>query len=712
MATSQVGLAAQNAAASNENDVSAVAATPLRDSDTASAAIDAPPLTLFTAKSEDEYHQAIRSLCAGGGVAGYVNMIWDRNRTYRMSMGIDAEMIAALNRRAGKYSPQAEAAISAISGSKVYPRLIDTLCRNIKALVDECFMSVERPEKLVVKGAIELTKEQRKALVVKAQREWMKLSYERQQPLDDDETVELIVAMEAEAKADLAKQAQVAARGMEDLIYGQFSDGGFEQAFGAALEDALTLKLGVIYGPYAAVTTKTTFQYNKRGVLEPYSEPRFIYRWRAISPFDVFPSAGSRTLDEGDLVIRDRLTPSQMLGMKGQTGWRDEAIDRVVHEHGEQGFYYFTSFDNSRAFAEKRGTTTQRNYGFIEFLRLHGYISGDRLMATGMAGDEREINANMLYHVDTIVCGTEVLYMAVLDDRIDFRPYSCVSYVPTTGGLWGEGVGEVAATEDSIQSAASRAKVDNAGFCSRPTGTYDKSQIVPGQALGAWYPGRMLSVMPRQGATTKPIEFYKLDSRLKDLMEMERDAERAACIRVGIPFPDMGTERAAGAGRTATGFSDIVNGMTKPVKGFVYRCEAQIWRPNMDRMVILNNLYHDDEAIKTAANIEPQGLFAELEHQARADRSLAIYDRVSKDPLVTPKKRAALLRSIGDDNGIVESALPSDEDAEAMEAAQRDATAQATAMAAQPAAPGGEAAAGPGGTLEATQPEPAMAAVG
>ena len=657
---------------------------------------DVEAIDLFNIESADEYDSIMATLSKGNGVSAHVTASFDRNRWYRVSQGLDAEMVQSINRRKGIYSARQQAAIDAIKGTAVYPRMIDSLCRNASAYIMECFMSVERPEKLVIKGDIELTKDQRKMVVQKAQQDWMNASYSRQAPLNQQETVDLILALEDDAKGKLMRQAQLAAHSMEDVIYGQFDEGGWEDAFAKCVDDALTLKKGIIYGPYSAITTKSTFRRDKKGNLVPYSKPRYIYKWDWRSPFDIFPQAGTRSFNDGDLVDRIRYTQNDLLMMKGQPGWRDESIDRIVRQYGYSGYPYWTSFDNSRAFAEKRGSTILRNYGFIEALRFYGQVSGDRLMATGMGNDDRVIRSDLLYDINAIVISNEVVYLAVMDSKIEFRPYVGVSFAPDIGGFWGEGFGEVAQTEDAVQASAMRSMVDNAAFCSRPTSMVDPEQIIPGQTLGATYPGRTWLVRPRNGATNKPVEYFKIDSHIQELQELSNAAEKAACERVGLPYPDMGTQRAAGAGRTAAGFAEILSNMTRPMQDFVYRIERDIWRPNVERLIQLNNMYHEDDSVKTDAQIEPQGLFAELNRIANAGRKLELYDRVRQDPLVTPKKRAVLIRSIGDDQGIPDGALPSDKDADAIEQQQK-----AQEAAAAQAAQGGEQ---PG------QPQPAQGA--
>ena len=661
MASNENNLARINAAASNDLEASEVHARPMpeRLSDEGSSS----GIDLFNIESQDDFDDVVASLSTGAGVAAHVTAAWDRNRWYRVSQGIDEDMIQSLNRRKGIYSARQQAAIDAIKGNAAYPRLIDTMCRNASAYVMECFLSVERPEKLVVKGAIELTRDQRKVVVQNAQREWVRQSSAGAEPMNADQTVELILSIENDAKEKLARQAQLAAHSMEDVIYGQMGEGGWEESFAKCVDDAITLKKGIIYGPYAALTTSTTFKRDKKGKLTPFNKPRYVYKWNWRSPFDIFPQAGTRTFDEGDLVDRDRYTPDNLLRMKGQPGWRDDAIDRIIRDYAYSGFPYWTSFDNSRAFAEKRGSTILRNYGFIECLRYFGFVTGDRLMATGLATDDRHVKSSLMYHINAIVIGSEVLYLSVLDDRVDFRPYSGVSFAPDIGGFWGEGFGELAATEDAKQASAERNIIDNAAFCSRPTSMIDAEQIVPGQSLGATYPGRVWLTRARNGATNKPVEYFKIDSRIAELQGMKDSAEKAAFERVGLPYADMGTSRAAGAGRTASGFAEIVNNMTRPQQDFIYRIERDVWRPNFNRLVILNNLYHEDEGIKTTADIEPQGLFSELNRISSAGRKMELYDRLKGDPLVSNKQRAVLIRSIGDAQGIPDAALPSDQDA-------------------------------------------------
>ena len=655
-----------NQAAANEVDVDAVNSV----SDFSTPAIDNQSdssLTLFNVTDSDEYKEVIDSLSHGDGVAPWVTGAWDRNRMYRISQGIDYKLMTALNRRAGIYSPQQIAAIRSIRGAENYPLLIDKLCRAAKAEVSDSFGSIERPEKLVVTGLIELTRQERKALVEKVKTEWTKQSVAKGAPLTVEDTIALAADMEDQAVADSTSKAKSAAHNMEDLIYGQMEDGGWENAFDKCVDDALTLKMGIIYGPYATVTNRAKFRRNAKGKMEAENAQKFGWKWDWRSPFDMFPAGGVRGWDEGDLVDRIRLEPAQLLAMKAVPGWIPSEIDATVNSYCEQGFAYFTSFDSMRAFAEERGNLVNRQYGFIECLRFFGHIKGDRLAATGVPHDNRKVLSSNFYEIHAIVCGNHVLFLSVMDPRIDFRGYVSASFAPDVGGLWGKGYGELAASEDSTNASSARGEVDNAGFCTRPISTRVPEILAGGQALGPTYPGQVFISTAKLGDTRKPVTFDKIDCNLGELQGIRQGAEKAAYELAGLPYPDMGTERAAGAGRTSSGFAEIVARMLKPMQEFIYRLERDVWRPNVKRLVLLNNAYHDDDRIKTEADIEPQGLFAELARTANAGRKLELYDRVKTDPVVNNRRRATLLRSIAQDQGLPDSIAPSDREAAEMD---------------------------------------------
>ena len=659
-------------------------------------------LTLFNIQSDDEYKEVIAELSRGSGVAPFVTGAWDWNRMYRISQGIDWKLVAALNRRAGIYSPQQYSAIRAIRGAENYPLLIDKLCRAAKAEVSDAFGSVERPEKLVVSGMIELSRNDKKAVVALAQKEFLKRSMAKGDGLSPDEIVAMIAELEDQAISEARTKATEAAHNMEDLMYGQLEDGGWESAFDKCVDDALTLKMGVIYGPYPAKNNQMRFERNNKGKLSPVNSDRFGWRWDWRSPFDMFPAAGARGWHEGDLVDRIRLTAAEMLKMKGFPGWVDHEIDACVASFWQEGFAYYTSFDSARAWAEERGNLVQRQHGFIECLRFFGNIRGDRLMATGVPNDTRKMFSNTFYEVQAIVCGVHVLFLSVLDPAIDFRPYVSASFAPDVGGLWGKGFGEIAASEDSINAAAARGEVDNAGFCVRPLTTRVPEILVGGTALGPTVPGQVFISTAKLGDTRKPVTFETVNCNLPQLQSLRTEAEKSAYELAGLPYPDMGTDRAAGAGRTSSGFAEIVSLMKKPMQDFIYRLERDVVRPNAKRLVVLNNMYHDNDRIKTEAELEPQGLFAELARLANSGRKMELYDRTKADPLISNRRRAVLLRSIAQDQRLPDSFVPSDREAVEMDQQQAE-TAAAAQGAGQGQVPGGEPT-----TTSPTQPHGAM----
>jgi hypothetical protein len=682
-------LAVANRASANESPASGVAESQSTAAlDSAPASSDANSITLFNIQTKEQYDGVIRQLCHGSGVAPWVTGAWDRNRIYRMTQGIDQKMLDAMNRREGIYSGKQIEQIRAMKSSSVYPLMIDKMCRRAEAYVADAFSSVERPDKLRISGEIELTKDQRREILRQLEgqvRQAVRASGGAVLPPERVES--MLLAIEDNVRRKLMQRAKLAAGSMENVIYGQLDEGGWRDAFDGLVSDAITLKGGVIYGPYATVDNEIHFFRGKNGKTGPVARKVYRYRWDRRSPFDIFPAAGCRTLNEGDLVDRVRWTPENLLAQAGQPGWDKDAINSVVTKYHEQGFAYFTGFDSARGYAEEIGNVVQRQYGFIECLRFYGHVRGDRLEMTGVPGDTRQIMSNALYHVCSVVCGSDVLYVSVLDPDIDFRPYLFESYAPKCGGLWGKGFGELAASEDAMQAAAARGTVNNAGFVTTPTRTIYSEQLVGGVPLGAAYPGQTYIAKFIPGATQKPVEYHQIPNSMKTLAELREDAEKYAHEMVGVPLTDLGSGETSSVGRTATGFAEIEKNASRSMAFFLYRLEKNVWRPNIDRLNKLNILYHEDESIKTEAEVIPQGVFAELDRRANASRKMEVLNAVRGDPIVTPRKRAALIQSIGEDAEIPSDALPSEDDiakAEAEEAQQKAMAAQAQQAQSQP----------------------------
>ncbi len=653
-------------------------------------------IKLFDIKTRDEYDALIRSLSRGAGVAAWVNGAWDRNRIYRQGQNIDTKLIEALNRREGIYSPQQMLQIQQMKSSRVYPLMIDKICRRAEAIVADAFASVDRPEKLQVSPDVELTKEDRREIVRQLQRD---LSDAFRQPgtvITQDQVVEKVLAMEEAAKRKIVARSKVAAGKMEDMVYRQLQAGGWYEAFDEMVKNATTLKLGCIYGPFATRDNSVRFA-EVRGRRTFVAKPIFRYRWENRSPFDIFPAPGARSFDEGDLVDRVRFQPEKLLAQMDSPGWRKDAVESVVRRYHEQGFAYYTGFDSARGYAEETGNLVQRTYGFIECLRFYGHIQGRRIMDTGISGDNRKVDANALYHVCAVVCGSDVLFLSVLNPEIDFRPYLGCSFAPNVGGLWGKGFGELAASEDSMQAAYARAEVNNAGFVTTPTRTIYPGLMVNPQ-LGAAYPGQTYVAKYIPGVSQKPVDYHTVPNSLETLSKRRAEAEKYAHEMVGVPTSDMGSDRAAGAGRTATGFAQILKNASLGVGDFMHRLEKYVWRPNMARMVLLNNLHHDDDSVKCEADVYPQGVFSELDRQANASRKLEVLNALRGDPVFTTRRRAALVESIGQDADLPVDAIPTDADA-----AQAEQAEQAAQAAAAQAAAGGQ-----GGTPQV----PDMAAAG
>lgn len=555
----------------------------------------------------------IEAISSGSGIVAHVTRKWQDARTYRMTNNIDSELLQAIQARRGIYDADKLALIQQFGGSTIYYRLISKLCRTAMASITDAVTSDTTPWKMIPVRLTSIPKAQQAIVYNKIMSRFREVGMVAGQVPEPEALVEMAKEeMEKELESIHAAN-QRAARRMEEKIYGQLSDGGFHKAFKDAIDDLCNFKVGCIKGPIPALGKKIVFRSNTAGKLMPKAKTVNMYKFNRVSPFDLFPSAGSSSVNDGDMMERSRYSTINLLEMLGQAGWQDDAIKEVVNRYGESGYQYWTSFDLQRSWLEFKGTQQMRMRGFIECIEFYGWIRGKRLKEGEISIENAsEIDDDRWYHCNAIICSDKLLYFNVLDDQFSFRPYLIASYMTIPGSFWGEGIYDLVTDLNGLTAGAVRALNDNMAISSRPQKIVDVNQLAPGQDVETTVAGGVTQISPKQGASTRAIEFVNIDSHSTELLSVGDRMEKKAYEVVGLPPPDLGNAPVGQAGRTGMGMEMILGNQSRGLRFAIHQIDTQIGRPIFMQLYLNNMMYDADETIKAECDVEPQGILAAI----------------------------------------------------------------------------------------------------
>ena len=520
-----------NAAAANAEIIPLASIAP-----SSSSNVDESPI------SEKEFqaqHDAIiNELKKDTGLVGYITGEWDLARTYRMSNGIDTKMLLALTARQGQYDVERLAVINAIGGSDIYDRILTECCRTAETFINDAISSDGTPWRFVAARQNKIPEYRQKAFKQKVQQDWIKQSVASGAALDTDTTVDMFKQAYQDELETIHEENEAKIHRMEDLCYDQFREGGGWQALNEFIKDLVLYKAACIRGPIATPGYQLEFKQNALGVLKPTSKKVMKYTFSRVCPWDLFPFAGNEKMAKGKLVVRCRYEANDLLENLGQDGWYDDAIRATVERYGEDGVQYFTSFDSTQKWLEEHGTWLGSRKGVIECLEYWGYCRGDRLKPNSLTKTE-SIKPDGWYHIHAIICQTELLFCALMDDRYDRVPIFADSFSRIAGSAWGEGIKDLIDDKEAMICACQRSLADNMGFSSGPIMVVDYSQLPAGQKIERPTPRAIYQISAENGKTCKPIEFQLIPSNSQDLLKVYESMRSRVYDMIGMAPPDM-----------------------------------------------------------------------------------------------------------------------------------------------------------------------------
>jgi len=622
-------------------------------------------------------------------LARFVGDAYRENRQAREKAGVDAEMLAALHQRNSEYSQEQLLKLAQQGGTKVFLGLTGVKCRHAEAWIHDVADHETKPWSLSPTPIAELPGEITQAIVSSTIVKYRRILQEEGMPMTPQQAYEYAADMREQAETRIQEEAETRANGMERKIHDQFTEGGWANAFDELVTDLVTLKAGIIKGPVLEQRPKRNWVKSRyTGRTRQAIQTERVHRFYRVSPFDVSPADGATTpQDAYNICERTKYIPKNLRAMKGVPHWNSQAIDLVIHEHRHGGFRIFTPTDVARAQLEIQGDRLMQNRHMIEAIEFWGSVPGEVLIMQGMNTDPegKKVVASADYEVSAVVAGSYVLYADFNRDPLATRPYSKTVWAKIPGAFWGKGVPECMKDLQRIVNAAGRSLVNNATISSGPQiSINDIQRIAHGQSLTGIRPYKIWQFYNRTVNQLKAIEFWQAQSTMADLIRVLEFFMRLADDFTGIPAYAYGSDRIAGAGRTASGLSMLMNNASRGIKAVIGRIDKDIFQTVIRRQFDWNMEYDEDESIKGDVEIVPHGAMAAVIKEQMAAQRMEMLNATANpidQQIMGYEGRANLLREaagplqIGRDE-IVPDKQEMRKRAEQLEAMQQQAMAQ------------------------------------
>lgn len=597
-------------------------------------------------------------------LAAHCQKEWQRAREAKSEL--EETMLRSMRQREGVYSHKKLAAIREMGGSEIKMMLTDVKCRAAISWIQDVILgSGERPFSCEPTPMPEMPPEIEKMLEKEAFEQLQVMSSIIPDPADlRRRTQEFKDEVLAEAK----KRAKIMAERMEEKIDDDYVHGELYEALGDCIDDFVTFPAAILKGP--VVNAKRELQWMKSAdptrpnAAKAHVTTNYRRMYYCASPWDIYMTPEARTSEEGSLVERHRLSPSELYDFIGVPGYNEDKVRAALDDFADSGLKDWLWNDAERSRLENRPYETILADGsYIDTLEVWTKVKGAWLEEWGMPpiGD-----SEAWYDVCCWIIGDHVIRATLNDDPLRKRPYHFASYVPIRNSPFGRGVPQLMEDLQNMCDAAARAISNNMGIGSGPMVEIETDRLAAGEQITKVQPWRIYQTTASKTGGSPAIRFFQPPLVVETLMRTFEFFSNLADEYTGIPKYQYGNGDVGGAGETAAGLSMLMNASSKLMKGVIRA---------LDRMIIKNTEYTHRHIMLFDDNFDKKGdvqivaratqaILHKEAQQLRLNETIASTNNPIDFQIMGPKGRLELLKAqiAGIDSIDVDKVLPDNDD--------------------------------------------------
>jgi len=547
-------------------------------------------------------------------LAAHVRSCWSAAKTHR-SRHRD-RLTNCLRLRKGQYPADKLAEIHAQGGSAMYMNIIGTKCTAAKAWISDLYSgSGDRPFSIEPTPVPELDPSIQEEMVTVA----IQAAMETGIPQENIEA--LLKKHEDRIKDEVKQEAEERMEGMADYIGDILAEGGYRAEFDSFIDDLVTFPYAILKGPIYRKELKVKWVEDEQGNFAPEISEKIVRKFRRVSPFNFYPSPSMTKIGDSWNIEHIHFTPAELAMMRTAKGYDGKNITMALAEYRKGGLREWAFNTGEREDLEGKSSVFNGDYDMIDGLEFHGSIQGKQLDEWGIDEEVKDLYAE--YSVVVTVIGGYTIRAAINPDPTGKSSYYKSSFRDVPGSFNGESLPELLEDVQGVCNATLRALVNNIALGSGPQTAVDVAQLPPGQSVTSIKPLKVWLYSSKQGQTKPGISFFSPDIKAQELLGVYDRFERQADNISGIPAYAYGSDNAAGAGKTASGLSMLMNAASKTIKSIVRGVDIYVIEP------LVANLYQsamiDPEVpndVKGDAQVIARGSDALMHKEATAMRQM------------------------------------------------------------------------------------------
>lgn len=580
-------------------------------------------------------------------LAGHIQHHWSLAKLAKLQP--EKEMLSAVRSRKGEYDPDTLAKIREQGGSEIYMMVFATKARQMKALMTDILIGSGNDKPWTIRptpkpelptGMAEQIMQQVYEETAQAELSGMPMSVGdvRQRLQDTKRIVEQRVMEQARVEAERAEHAIE-----DDLVEGNYLD-----ALDQFVDDLTTFKTAFLKGPIVRRTNDLSWEKQADGTHVAKVTSQLKVSYERVDPFMMYPAPWAKNCHDAPLIERHKLSRSDLNAMRGVEGYDEEAIKRVLDEHGQGGLREWLMIDTAKATAEGRNTVGVAQSDLIDALQYWGSVSGKMLREWGM--DESEVpDPAKEYEVEAWLIGGNVIKAVINPDPLNRRPYYADGFSRIPGAFWHNSLYDVVRDCVDMCNSAARALANNLGISSGPQVAVNVDRLPAGEDITEMYPWKIWQVTnDPMGSSAAPINFFQPSSNAAELMGVYERFSQIADEVSGIPKYMAGMAGGeGGAGRTASGMSMMITNASKMVKQLLASLDQYVIAPMVERQYQHLMMYRPELGLQGDLKVVARGsisLVAKEAAQVRLNEFLATTGNPIDMQIIGMDGRAELLR--------------------------------------------------------------------
>lgn len=533
-------------------------------------------------------------------LANHIFSCWNANKTAKQP--IEKVLLECLRMRNGEYDPNVLAQLRTQGETDpIYMMIPDIKCRAFESWMKDIILPAgEVPFSINPTPKpdlpVEMQNYAKAKIVTGLQTKMAEMGITKEQ-LTKENVIEVGEQIKKELQQQLIEQAKSDAEKFTTEINDQLTEGKWYEALEELIEDIATYPTAFMKGP--VVRKKRVLKWdNANGRSVPRIGMEIVKEYKRISPFDLYPSSGAKTLDDGNLIERISYSTSDLQDMIGVEGFDEAAIRAVLHLYGQGGLKYWLalSSDTIRGELLNHHNKTADPEPTIDCLKFMGTVQGRLLKDWGMAA---QIDEDKVYPITAYLIGSFVISARLNDHPLAKRNYFSASFVRKNDSIWGRGVCQVIKDVARMCNSAARSIQRNMAIASGPMAWLIEDRIDPTQTPGVMHPWKIFRFNSGEvkNRSDLPMGFFNVDSIVNELLAIYKHFYDQASEVSGIPAYVYGSEKVGGAGTTATGLSMLMNAAGKVMRGTALHIDNGIIKPSVEAHWLYIMIYEPDKAI-------------------------------------------------------------------------------------------------------------------